>query len=592
MRFFLSFLVAFLVLCGTASAATRYVAPGATGTSCTQLAPCGSLDAGYQSSQPGDTVEVADGNYGSQTVVGKHPVGSAKVVFQPASGATVTIGDLSNRANEVSYIGLRAAPVGSSLGDGVVSARAGTNVLFQFVSGRKPYVWGLSATEAPVNNTFKGGVWREQIGCEGGASIQIKGWRDDDNTIVNPRNIVLDGLDISGYKLPSGCSGTPHQDCIHTFFVDGFTLRNSKIHGCEHFGILADSDMIWDASATGADNILIENNMFWDSGIADMRPRGSDFPGQEKFDGLVVRHNSTEGDLIGNSLFRNAYWQDNVSKTGVNCRDDITYGGNISPSGDGPCAGDRRAATGFVSATDFHLVSGAPAINSASGVGHPVDDIDGELRDSAPDAGADEFNGGTPPPPPAAKCADGIDNDGDGKIDYPADPGCGSAADDDEADVLPPPPPPGNEVLSDVADTYTDSGVRTTNFGTAVRLKVSDAPVRRMWVKFAKPAADTNATATLRFYSDTVTSRTTSIYGAPESWTESGLTHSNAPAVGGLVATKASLVVGWNTVSVPLSGQNTSDTLSFVLVRTDPTGAEVLARSREATEKPTLTIPR
>ncbi|BBL76354.1 glycoside hydrolase family 5 protein [Methylomagnum ishizawai] len=45
----------------------------------------------------------------------------------------------------------------------------------------------------------------------------------------------------------------------------------------------------------------------------------------------------------------------------------------------------------------------------------------------------------TDPPPPTA-CADGLDNDGDGRVDYPADPGCASATDSDETD--PPPPPP------------------------------------------------------------------------------------------------------------------------------------------------------
>jgi outer membrane protein OmpA-like peptidoglycan-associated protein len=50
----------------------------------------------------------------------------------------------------------------------------------------------------------------------------------------------------------------------------------------------------------------------------------------------------------------------------------------------------------------------------------------------------------TPPPAPppevatvvpiAKACSDGADNDGDGKIDHPADPGCGSAEDDDETD--------------------------------------------------------------------------------------------------------------------------------------------------------------
>src|SRR5262249_45636311 len=33
-----------------------------------------------------------------------------------------------------------------------------------------------------------------------------------------------------------------------------------------------------------------------------------------------------------------------------------------------------------------------------------------------------------------AQCADGVDNDGDGKIDYPHDPGCTSFEDDDEGD--------------------------------------------------------------------------------------------------------------------------------------------------------------
>lgn len=44
------------------------------------------------------------------------------------------------------------------------------------------------------------------------------------------------------------------------------------------------------------------------------------------------------------------------------------------------------------------------------------------------------------PPPPQPQCSDGIDNDNDGKIDYPADPGCVNATDNDETDAPPPPP--------------------------------------------------------------------------------------------------------------------------------------------------------
>ena len=45
-----------------------------------------------------------------------------------------------------------------------------------------------------------------------------------------------------------------------------------------------------------------------------------------------------------------------------------------------------------------------------------------------------------PPPPVLPACSDGLDNDGDGKIDYPADPGCADLLDNDETD---PPPPSG-----------------------------------------------------------------------------------------------------------------------------------------------------
>ncbi|MBT8118126.1 MAG: cadherin-like domain-containing protein, partial [Gammaproteobacteria bacterium] len=40
--------------------------------------------------------------------------------------------------------------------------------------------------------------------------------------------------------------------------------------------------------------------------------------------------------------------------------------------------------------------------------------------------------------PPVAQCSDGIDNDGDGETDFPADDGCIDANDNDETDPLPP----------------------------------------------------------------------------------------------------------------------------------------------------------
>jgi len=50
--------------------------------------------------------------------------------------------------------------------------------------------------------------------------------------------------------------------------------------------------------------------------------------------------------------------------------------------------------------------------------------------------------------PPAA-CADGLDNDGDGAIDHPADPGCAGPDDDDEVDPI---------VLPECADGVDNDG--------------------------------------------------------------------------------------------------------------------------------------
>lgn len=56
-------------------------------------------------------------------------------------------------------------------------------------------------------------------------------------------------------------------------------------------------------------------------------------------------------------------------------------------------------------------------------------------------------------PPPVAICADGTDNDGDGKTDYPSDPGCSIATDSDETDEV---TAPSAAACSDGADNDGD----------------------------------------------------------------------------------------------------------------------------------------
>jgi Polysaccharide lyase len=79
---------------------------------------------------------------------------------------------------------------------------------------------------------------------------------------------------------------------------------------------------------------------------------------------------------------------------------------------------------------------------------------------------------GTPGTASAAKphCNNGIDDDGDGKIDYPADPGCTGKGDKSEVDTVqpppsppPPPPPPSVVAIDSFCDTTTPWGQNLIN---------------------------------------------------------------------------------------------------------------------------------
>src|SRR5262249_19509662 len=79
--------------------------------------------------------------------------------------------------------------------------------------------------------------------------------------------------------------------------------------------------------------------------------------------------------------------------------------------------------------------------------------------------GAGACGGGAAPPLPAAppppQCSDGVDNDGDGLIDFPQDPGCFGADDDDEFNVHPTACPP-NDLVQDI----TAAGEATVTIST------------------------------------------------------------------------------------------------------------------------------
>jgi len=147
---------------------------------------------------------------------------------------------------------------------------------------------------------------------------------------------------------------------------------------------------------------------------------------------------ATSGTIRGNAranTIRGTAGPDSIYGLGGN---DKLYGGAGNDKLYGG-AGDDLVVGG--PGTDF-LSCGPGANDSAiGGVG------DKATKDCEHVRGIPTQGGSTPPPPPppppAAACTNGKDDDGDGKIDFPSDPGCESAADTDETDPPPPPALPG-----------------------------------------------------------------------------------------------------------------------------------------------------
>ena len=121
--------------------------------------------------------------------------------------------------------------------------------------------------------------------------------------------------------------------------------------------------------------------------------------------------------------------------------------------------GSFQAATGEESNGQFgdpqldgayRPLAGSPVIDNAAFIPGINDNYNG----LAPDIGAFESSG-TPPPP---ECRDGQDNDNDGLIDFPADPGCTDMNDDDETD-----PPPPLAQCEDGIDNDSDGQINFPN---------------------------------------------------------------------------------------------------------------------------------
>jgi hypothetical protein len=237
-------------------AATLYMKPGGTGSSCTQASPCGTLEAAYRAARLGDTVLLAAGSYPDQTV----PAGASKgqpdnadlpeVHFRPADGAVVKFAAMRFYAPHVRVTGVEV--------NGMLTARyrpenpsaeASGDVYFdrmRVVNGGR--VSFTAVKNFAITNSLIADNWRDGIDIYGSAS----GASDVGHY---PENGLVEGNVIRDLKLIDD----DHIDGIQFTTGVNVTIRGNEIGPrIHHQGLLAKTDR---GPVTG---IRIEGNTFHD----------------------------------------------------------------------------------------------------------------------------------------------------------------------------------------------------------------------------------------------------------------------------------------------------------------------------------------
>jgi hypothetical protein len=101
----------------------------------------------------------------------------------------------------------------------------------------------------------------------------------------------------------------------------------------------------------------------------------------------------------------------------------------------------------------------------------------------------------------------------------------------------------GPPTFAPIADAYVSSGASTTNYGTATTLQVGTSPTRHSYLTFDVEGLGSFTSATLRLWTVTAGSGA-SVHGTTATWTETGITYSNAPSYGATVSTVSNFAAG------------------------------------------------
>ena len=154
--------------------------------------------------------------------------------------------------------------------------------------------------------------------------------------------------------------------------------------------------------------------------------------------------------------------------------------------------------------------------------------------------------------------------------------------------------------LNPSADAYVFGGATSTNYGADISLLVkkgtSSAFFRKSFVKFDLTTAGfTNIqSAKVRLYASTVAAFSVAAYQTTDSWTETGITYTTAPATGTLIKTVSVTTAGtwyeWDVTAYVQSQYSGDKIVSLVFNDASAANLQISFDSKEGTNKPQLVI--
>lgn len=355
----------------TAKAAPAlHVAPGGSdGGRCTAARPCASFDRAYHVARAGQVVRVRAGTYPDQRITPRGDALASAVVFRPAAGARVTVGDLALTGSQVAFERMSF--------DSWTADRSAHHLTFRAVRTGTFFVNSASFIR----------VLGGSVGPSVDLHSQIASWPAG----TRPHDILIDRV---RFHDAHRTGPDVHIECLQIGSGLRITIRRSRFLGCDVMALFLTEYN--DGGPPTA--VTIENNVFGAAGSGGFYALA--FNQQVAWSDVVVRHNS---------LLQATMWPDprggppvsgfrvaaNVGVAGpAACDRRIEWSRNVWARGSRCGPGDRIAPTGFrnPARADVRLRPGAAAIDRGDPRSFPPTDVDGHRRPRGrgPDAGAVE----------------------------------------------------------------------------------------------------------------------------------------------------------------------------------------------------------